>query len=281
MLARSLAPLAILAPLWSSSSYATPPQRNAGSERLGLEVFAPSALLARRLPGNTGNVQVLFERVTDQGTVGLMRVQLERGTASLDELLRPDMEPELLYVLHGAAELELDSNTKPSLSPGDVVYRANRKSRVHLTGKSRQPLELLLWSFVAPPSRPIGAVPPIVRPLRRSVQNRLRGAKGSTKVLVDRRIAPEAVASLELLHFSKGGGMPEQAHRSAEILVVVRGSGALTLGGRDVALAPGHAVYLPPSTTHSLRATSKDGLIALRSYVPPGPEASSRVGRQP
>jgi putative monooxygenase len=253
------------------------------AELVRLHVAKASDLLARRLPGNAGHIQVLFERQTPRGLIGLIRLEIERGAVGLDELLRPDMVPELAYVLQGVTELEVpESKAKRQLATGDLLYRPNRGTRFGWNAKSRQPVRLLLWALVPPTSVPLATVEPMFRSIHGAREYGLPGGKGVAKVALDQRIATKAVVSLELLTMHRGGAIGEHAHPSqAEILFVTQGSGTLRMEGQDVPLAAGHAVYLPPGVAHSLKATSKEAFTALRSYVPPGPEQQVQVGRKP
>ncbi len=273
----------MLAIFFSCPILAATPDPGRGAELVRLHVAKASDLLARRLPGNAGRIQVLFERQTPRGLIGLIRLEIERGTVGLDELLGPDMVPELAYVLQGMTELELpESKAKRQLASGDLIYRPNRGTRFGLNGKSRQPVRLLLWALVSPTSAPLAPVEPIFRSIHGARQYGLPGGKGMAKVALDQRIAAQAAVSLELLTMRRGGAMAEHAHPSqAEIWFVTQGSGTLTMEGQDVPLVAGHALYLPPGVTHSFKATSKEVFTALRSYVPPGPEQHVQVGRKP
>lgn len=253
------------------------------AELVRLHVVKVSDLPPRRLPGNAGHIQMLFERQTTHGLIALMRLEIEGGAIGLNELLRPDMTPELVYVLQGLIELEVpDSKAKRRLAAGELLYRPNRSTKLGWNGKSRQPVRLLLWAVVPPPSVPLAPAEPIFRSIHGAREYGLPGGKGRTKVALDQRIAPKAFASLELLTLHPRGAIPEHVHQTqAEILFVTQGSGSLTLQGQAVSLGPGHAVYLPPGVRHSFKATSKDILTALRSYLPPGPEQRVQLGQKP
>jgi hypothetical protein len=157
MIPRRLTNLTMLAIFFSCPTLAATADPGHGAELVRLHVAKASDVLARRLPGNAGHIQVLFERQTPRGLIGLMRLEIERGAVGLDELLRPDMVPEVAYVLQGLTELEVpDSKAKRQLATGDLVYRPNRGTRFGSNGKSRQPVRLLLWALVpltrSPPS---------------------------------------------------------------------------------------------------------------------------------
>jgi mannose-6-phosphate isomerase-like protein (cupin superfamily) len=190
------------------------------------------------------------------------------------------MVPELLYVLEGSTELTMpESKAKPQLTSGDLLYRPNRETRLICNGKGRLPTQLLLWTSVPTPAAPLASAEPMLRSIRAARQQGLPRGKGVTKVGLDQRIAPKAIASLELLMMNKGGAILEQVNPlQAEIFFVTQGSGTLTIEGQDVAVTAGHAVYLPPGVAHSFTATSKGIFTALRSYVPPGPEERVQVG---
>jgi putative monooxygenase len=248
-----------------------------------LHVAKASNLLARRLPGNAGHIQVLFERQTPRGLIGLIWLEIERGTVGLDELLRPDMVPELAYVLQGFTELEVpESKAKRQLASGDLLYRPNRGTRFGWNGKNRQPVRLLLWALVPPTSALLAPTEPMFRLIHGAREYRLPGGNGVAKVALDQRIATQAAASLEVFTMLRGGVMAQHAHPAqAEIWFVTQGSGNLTMEGQDVPLVAGHALYLPSGVAHSFKATSKETFTAIRSYVPPGPEQRVQVGRKP
>lgn len=283
MIPRKLTNLAMLAIFFSSPILAATADPGRGAELVRLHVTKASDLLARRLPGNAGHIQVLFERQTPRGLIGLIWLEIERGAVGLDELLRPDMVPELAYVLQGLTELQVpESKVKRQLAPGDLVYRPNRGTRFGSNGKSRQAVRLLLWALVPSTSAPLAPVEPMFRSIHAARASSLPGGKGVTKVALDQRMAPQAMVSLELLTMHRGGAMAEHVHPSqAEIFFVTQGAGTLRMEGQDVPLVAGHAVYLPPGVAHSFRATSKEVFTALRSYVPPGPEQPVQVGRKP
>jgi quercetin dioxygenase-like cupin family protein len=283
MIPRRLTNLTMLAIFFSCPTLAATADPGHGAELVRLHVAKASDVLARRLPGNAGHIQVLFERQTPRGLIGLMRLEIERGAVGLDELLRPDMVPEVAYVLQGLTELEVpDSKAKRQLATGDLVYRPNRGTRFGSNGKSRQPVRLLLWALVPLTSTPLAPVEPMFRSIHGAREYRLPGGKGMAKVALDQRIAAQAVVSLELVTVHRGGAVGEHAHPSqAEIWFVTQGAGTLTIEGQDVPLVSGHAVYLPPGVRHSFKATSKEVFTALRSYVPPAPEQQVQVGRKP
>jgi len=283
MIPPRLTNLTIFAIFFSCPILAATADPGQGAELVRLHVAKASEVRARRLPGNAGHIQVLFERQTPRGLIGLIRLEIERGAVGLDELLRPDMVPELVYVLQGLTELEVpESKAKHQLATGDLLYRPNRGTRFGWNGKNRQPVRLLLWALVPPTSAPLAPAKPMFRSIHGVREYGLPGGKGVTKVALDQRIATKAVVSLELLTMRRGGAMAEHAHPSqAEIWFVTQGSGTLRMEGQDVPLVAGHAVYLPPGVAHSFKATSKEVFTALRSYVPPGPEQHVQVGRKP
>src|SRR5258708_23705771 len=205
---------------WLAIFFACPPRAATadpghGAELVRLHVAKASDVLARRLPGNAGHIQVLFERQTPRGLIGLIRLEIERGAVGLDELLRPDMVPEVAYVLQGLTELEVpESKTKRQLATRDLVYRPHRGTRFGSNGKSRQPVRLLLWAWVPPTSAPIAPVEPMFRSIHGAREYGLPGGRGVAKVALDQRIATKAVVSLELLTMHRGGAMGKQAHPS-------------------------------------------------------------------
>src|SRR5258708_36711236 len=105
MTPRRLTNLTMLAIFFSCPVLAATGDPGHGAELVRLHVAKASEVLARRLPGNAGHIQVLFERQTPRGLIGLIRLEIERGAVGLDELLRPDMVPEVAYVLQALTEL--------------------------------------------------------------------------------------------------------------------------------------------------------------------------------
>ncbi len=84
---------------------------------------------------------------------------------------------------------------------------------------------------------------------------------------------------LSLLEGDPGLVVAEHRHaEAAEVLFVERGGGALTVAGRSVRLAPGAAAYVPADALHAFVADPGEPFVAVRVFIPSGPEDPSRGG---
>ena len=65
-------------------------------------------------------------------------------------------------------------------------------------------------------------------------------------------------------------GGPQNRHRTSDQwLYVVNGSGAATVGGRDVDLAEGDLILIAAGETHEIRAAQSESLVTVNVYAPP------------
>ncbi len=257
-----------------------PPAQTSNSPEL--QVVHSDGVRARRLPRNAGELNPIFEAQLGQGKIGLMRIKLTSGPLDLSSILRLGMEPESIWVLRGALEVGSTSGDKGRfhLAPDDALYRPSRNSQISLYGPRPQPAEFLLWTY-----QPVtaGSVPadPVFRPASAAKPRPIAAGKGTVKILVDPQAAAQARASLELLAFKKGAKVSEHRHPSeAEIVFVTQGTGTLRVSDKAMVVSRGDLVYIPANTAHSFVTTAREGLHAVQSYAPPGPEQRFKTGQQ-
>lgn len=92
----------------------------------------------------------------------------------------------------------------------------------------------------------------------------LAGDAGVVTLLVQADIA---TSRLEL---NAGARVPEHTHDSSETLVVLEGSGTVTLDGAKYAVTSGDTIHIPKVTRHAAEATTR--FVAVQIYAPAGPE---------
>src|SRR5262249_41087623 len=81
-----------------------------------------------------------------------------------------------------------------------------------------------------------------------------------------------------VLRFRPGASQERSDRASDEVLYVLRGSGAATLGGERLPLRPGVGVYVPPGTPWSVEADGNLELLSVLVHDPdPVPGAAHTV----
>jgi len=65
--------------------------------------------------------------------------------------------------------------------------------------------------------------------------------------------------------------------RSEEIYHVVRGTGKMTLGEEQFAIAPGDTVYIAPGRNHCVENTGREALIIYCCCTPPYSHADTEI----
>jgi len=80
--------------------------------------------------------------------------------------------------------------------------------------------------------------------------------------------------AIRLCRIEKGGISPPDSHKWEHGVVILSGSGVVTLNGREYEVKPGTFLFIPPGTEHSFRQTGEDDLVficVIPGYaVPPG-----------
>ena len=96
-------------------------------------------------------------------------------------------------------------------------------------------------------------------------------AAGAVTILVDPKNTGETSFCVLVQTLDPGAMVPPHHHEKAEqVLFVVSGRGAITLGDRQVEAAPGATVHVPKGTPHSIANTGSEPLQILEATSPPG-----------
>lgn len=96
-------------------------------------------------------------------------------------------------------------------------------------------------------------------------------AAGSVTILVDPSNTGETTFCVLTQTLDPGALVPPHHHQKAEqVLFVVSGRGAITLGDHEVEASPGSAVHVPKGTVHSITNTGDAPLTILEATSPPG-----------
>jgi mannose-6-phosphate isomerase-like protein (cupin superfamily) len=67
-----------------------------------------------------------------------------------------------------------------------------------------------------------------------------------------------------------GSEQPLHAHPTTEqVYVIVRGSGAMKVGGEEREVAAGTLVFIPPGADHAIRSTGDQPLVLVSATAPP------------
>ncbi|MHA6345007.1 cupin domain-containing protein [Roseivivax sp. CAU 1761] len=91
---------------------------------------------------------------------------------------------------------------------------------------------------------------------------RLGGLK--YRLLVDADGGPSASLCQGLFYLAAGHSESAHRHEVAETVHVISGRGTARLGDRDLALAPGDTLYIPPGQDHGF--TAEEDMTTLFSF---------------
>jgi mannose-6-phosphate isomerase-like protein (cupin superfamily) len=112
----------------------------------------------------------------------------------------------------------------------------------------------------------------------------IAGGQAEVGLYFDRASGHEA-ASLATLTARPGMRIPAHVHeRETEMVLVLAGTGTMTIDGDTYPIAPMTAIQIPPGTEHAVEVSGPEPLRALQVYTPSGPEqrfkqpAGSRPG---
>jgi mannose-6-phosphate isomerase-like protein (cupin superfamily) len=114
-----------------------------------------------------------------------------------------------------------------------------------------------------PTSPARGLIPPSERP-----EEALPGSNGWVRVLVDHRVGCRNLLQREF-RFGPGRTPELRNDRSDEAMYVVDGLGTVDLGGASYELAPGTAVFVPPTVSYVLENTGPHDLRVVSVLSPP------------
>jgi quercetin dioxygenase-like cupin family protein len=139
------------------------------------------------------------------------------------------------------------------------------------------PASAALWPVVETPA-------PGAKPARRgreptlpAVQTRpqvfpIAGGQAEVGILYDRAGGHEA-ASLATFTARPGLRIPAHVHeRETEVVLILEGTGTMTIDGETHPIAPMTAVQIPPGVEHAVVFEGDAPVRALQVYTPSGPE---------
>jgi len=96
-------------------------------------------------------------------------------------------------------------------------------------------------------------------------------AAGGVTILVDPANTGETSLCVLTQTLDPGALVPSHHHEKAEqVLFIVSGRGAITLGDHNVEAGPGATVHVPKGTAHSITNTGDEPLTILEATSPPG-----------
>jgi len=81
--------------------------------------------------------------------------------------------------------------------------------------------------------------------------------KVSWKTLVSSGQTPSKELSCGMAHFSAGGVLKRHSHQKAEVIHVIFGEGAGTVGDEQIHLSTGDTVFVPAGTAHEWVASDE------------------------
>jgi len=76
-------------------------------------------------------------------------------------------------------------------------------------------------------------------------------------------IVKDAQSSISLVCLTAGTELAEHTAPRTVSLMVIEGRGTFTLEGREIGMEPGVFIYMPPHTTHALRAEENLAFLHL------------------
>lgn len=184
---------------------------------------------------------------------------------------------DVIYVAEGTGEASYDDR-RVSLRPGiGLMVPADEEYRI------RADEDLRLVSVLAPPpGRPDALVPASDvaedgrRWIHESEEEIIAAGDDATRDLLDRyfklMIDPRHGAGYvtQFLGFIERSKAPPHTHTYDEVIFILGGEGIVHIeeGGRPI--GPGHSVYLPPGSVHSLENRTAEPLALLGVFCPAG-----------
>ena len=107
-----------------------------------------------------------------------------------------------------------------------------------------------------------------VQTLEQSPRNRRGDGQVSHLLLAPGQFGSENLA-VTWVEGEPGSEQPLHSHPTNEqVYVIVRGRGAMTVGGETQEVGPGTAILVPPDTPHSIRCVGDERLVFI-SATPP------------
>lgn len=170
-------------------------------------------------------------------------------------------EEEVLFVLRGHGELELDGQ-RHALEPEAGAHLLRGESY------TLHPADSLHLVSVR--------IPGAERGQRATVVSRL-DEQSSQAATTDRefRIVADTAAATHFVGYIPTVRAPEHFHTYDEVIYVLHGVGVMHAQGRDQPLAPGSVIQLPARTVHCLENTGPDVMRVVAVFRPSGSPAAA------
>jgi mannose-6-phosphate isomerase-like protein (cupin superfamily) len=218
-----------------------------------------------RTEGDTASVRVTFDASNGSGRLEQRVIHFGAGRSRERTL---DRRQELLYVVAGQGELELDGG-RHALEPDMGVFIAPGETYAI---DNPGPGELLVVSVLAPEDR--------------------APAAGARRVTVRFEEQPELPASSErtfrylinedagcydvtqFLGIVQPSKAPLHSHPYDEVGYIVEGEGIAHVGGRSKPIRAGSCFHLPPEEVHCIENSGTDVMRILGVFHPSGSPAS-------
>lgn len=231
-------------------------------------------------PGKSSRARVLLHpRNTGNGAVSLAMVEMAKG---MQVGLHQHDTAEVVYVLAGSGTASGLAKRPVPIAAGDGLYFAPGAAHGF---ESKGDLVLLIGYGPAGPEQAMlgesyaGTVA-LKRPGRlrgkrvataRSKAYPILGGKGSARILFDAASAADKALSLGALTIEGGAEVPAHIHDgSTEVLLILEGTGSMTIAGEEMPVAAGDAIQVPSGIEHAFTAESQ--VKAVQMYTPSGPE---------
>jgi mannose-6-phosphate isomerase-like protein (cupin superfamily) len=217
-----------------------------------------------RTEGDTASVRVTFDGSNGSGRLEQRLIHFGAGRSRERTL---DRHQELLYVVSGRGELELDGD-RHALEPDMGVFIAPGET---YAVENSGPDELFVVSVTAPEGR-VGVNRQVT--VRLEDQPELPASSERTF----RYLVNEDAGCLDVTQFV-GNVQPSKApmhsHSYDEVGYVVEGEGLAHVGGSSRPLRPGSCFHLPPDESHCIENTG-DTIMRILGVFHPGGSPAAR-----
>ena len=175
---------------------------------------------------------------------------------------RMDSADEVLYVLGGEGELEVEGERHP-LQPGMAVFLAGG---TRWSGTGVRVLSVLVHD--PPPASAAFAVRDLTAEEKGS-------ATAGRQFVLGARPELGCASATQFIGLVPPGRAPDHFHLYDEVIYILEGEGELHIGGESAPLRPGSCVHLPARIVHCLANTGEDELRLLGVFRPAGSPAEA------
>jgi mannose-6-phosphate isomerase-like protein (cupin superfamily) len=192
--------------------------------------------------------------------------ELSFDTAS--EERRDDVSDEVVYVLEGEGDVVVGGEPYP-VRPGAALF-APAGTAWRVDAVRAAPLRVLSV-LVHDPLPPSDGRTAYVDTADESTLGATAGREFRLAFTPERGCATVT----QFVGHIPPGRAPDHFHRYDEVVYVLRGSGALHIGGETAPLAPGAAIHLPARLVHALENEGDDEMLVLGVFRPAGSPAEA------